>query len=158
MRGIEVAASGRVALSVDRQSLWPLLFQPEILQRVIPGAKSVTQLSENSFEADLSLGVGRRFSSRYTVHLDLMDIQPDHSFKAAGEARGSLGGGTAEGWIRLEETPTGCNLDWQYKGVVTGTVTRAGRLAVRFASRLFLSRLFIQLGKEVTRDAIGTAR
>ena len=133
--------------------VWSALLDPDILQRLIPGADRVQRLGTERFEASLSFGVGR-VRGRYHVEMQLSGVVPPHALDLAGQARGWLGGGGATAHVELTEAGTaGTTVAWCYAGVVTGPVALAGAALLGGTSRLFVQRFFLALARHLAAEA-----
>ena len=133
--------------------VWSALLDPDILQRLIPGADRVVRLDPDRFKASLSFGVGR-VRGRYEVELRLSEVVPPRALDLAGQARGWLGGGGATAHVELTEAGTaGTTVAWCYAGVVTGPVALAGTALLGGTSRLFVQRFFLALSRHLAAEA-----
>ena len=148
-----LSGQGRVEVAAPCDHVWSALLEPDILQRLIPGADRVRRLGTDRFEASLSFGVGR-VRGRYEVELRLSEVVPPRALDLAGQARGWLGGGWATAHVELTETGRARTVvAWRYAGVVTGPVALAGTALLGGTSRLFVQRFFLALFRHVAAEA-----
>ena len=83
--------SGEQHIAATRERVWQALNDPEVLQRCIPGAETLTKLADDAFEATVAVKVGpvrARFSGKVT----LSDLDPPNGYTISGEGSGGAAG------------------------------------------------------------------
>lgn len=83
--------SGEQHIPAARERVWQALNDPEVLQRCIPGAETLTKLADDAFEATVAVKVGpvrARFSGKVT----LSDLDPPKGYTISGEGSGGAAG------------------------------------------------------------------
>ncbi len=97
------------------------------------------------------MGVGF-IKARYTVQLQLSDLNPPHSLYLSGSGQSSVGTGAGQGMVRLTAVETGTRLHYNYQAQVGGKVAMVGSRMLEGASRLIIGQLFESLAKQVKQD------
>jgi carbon monoxide dehydrogenase subunit G len=83
--------SGEYKIPAARETVWDALNDPRILQQAIPGAESVTRLSDTEFEAIAKAKVGP-VSARFKGKVTLSDIDAPNGYTISGEGNGGVAG------------------------------------------------------------------
>ena len=146
--GMSLQAQGEVDIPASPQQVYDMLLDPDALARVIPGCHSLQADGPNSYRADVTVGVGF-IKARYTVQLQLSDLDPPHSLCLAGSGQSSMGTGAGRGQVKLTATTTGTRLHYDYQAQVGGKVAMVGSRMLEGAARIVIGQLFESLARQV---------
>lgn len=144
-------AAGDIDIAATPQQVFDTLLNPESLARVIPGCHALQADGEHRYCAEVTVGVGF-IKARYTVQLQLSDLNPPHSLYLSGSGQSSVGTGAGQGMVRLTAVETGTRLHYDYQAQVGGKVAMVGSRMLEGASRLIIGQLFESLAKQVKQD------
>jgi 2-furoyl-CoA dehydrogenase large subunit len=147
--GLSLHSSGSISIAASPEKVFSVLLNSEALARVIPGCHALVQVGENSYRADITVGVGL-VKARYKASIVLSDIDAPHSLRLAGQGISSLGTGAGSGTVRLEATKYGCKLHYDYAAQVGGKVAAVGSRMLDGAAKIILAQLFASLGRQAT--------
>lgn len=147
--GLSLHSSGSILIAASPEKVFAVLLDPEALARVIPGCHALVPVGENSYRADVTVGVGL-IKARYVANIVLSDIDAPHSLRLAGQGMSSLGTGAGSGMVRLEATADGCQLHYDYAAQVGGKVAAVGSRMLDGAAKIILAQLFESLGRQAT--------
>ncbi len=150
--GLRLSASGVVDVSASAEEVFDVLLSPQALARVIPGCHELTAVGENRYRADVTVGVGL-VKARYLAQIELSDIQRPYSLRLKGSGQSSLGTGSGDGRIQLENTSTGCRLTYDYEAKVGGKVAAVGPRMLEGAARIIIGQLFAALGRQASGES-----
>lgn len=145
---MSLQATGDIDIAATPQQVFDTLLSPEALARVIPGCHALQADGEHRYRAEVTVGVGF-IKARYTVQLQLSELQPPHSLCLAGSGQSAVGTGAGQGMVRLTATETGTRLHYNYQAQVGGKVAMVGSRMLEGASRLIIGQLFESLAKQV---------
>ena len=99
-------------------------------------------LSDTSFRADVTLGVGP-VKGRYRAEISLSDLQPPQQAKLTGAATGALGFGHGTGTVTLsEEAPGRTVIAYRYEAAIGGKVASIGGRLLDGATRVIIGQFF----------------
>ena len=146
--GMNLQAQGEVDIAATPQQVYDTLLNPDALARVIPGCHSLQADGPNNYRADVTVGVGF-IKARYTVQLQLSDLDPPHSLCLAGSGQSVMGTGAGRGQVRLTATSTGTRLHYDYQAQVGGKVAMVGSRMLEGAARIIIGQLFESLARQV---------
>lgn len=159
--GLALQATGTVDIAAPPERVFAVLLDPTELARVIPGCHALERIEanagENSYRADVTVGVGL-VTARYEAEITLSDIDAPNSLRLAGRGASSLGTGVGNGTVRLEPTPAGTRLHYDYEAQVGGKVAAVGSRMLEGAARIVLAQLFESLGRRAVGAAAPAAR
>ena len=147
--GLTLAAQGSVDIAAPPQRVFEVLLDPAALARVIPGCHGLQADGPNRYRADVTVGVGL-IKARYEARISLSEIDAPHSLRLAGVGSSSLGTGAGDGAVRLEATPDGTRLHYDYRAQVGGKVAMVGSRMLEGAARVIVAQLFESLGRQAT--------
>ncbi len=147
--GHALEGRGSTAVPASPEEVWAILLDDNRLAAVIPGCHDLVKSGDNSYRADVTLGVGP-IKGRFAAKVALQDLDPPQSLRLVGSATGPLGRSEGEGHISLHPTREGTQVDYAYTVRISGKVAAVGgRMmdgAVRALINLFFKRLVSQTG------------
>ena len=144
-------------IAAPPERVFAVLLDPAALARVIPGCHALQADGENRYRADVTVGIGL-IKARYEAHITLSDIEAPHRLRLAGSGSSSLGTGAGDGLVRLEATPAGTRLHYDYRAQVGGKVAMVGSRMLEGAARVIVAQLFESLGRQAAGgDALPVA-
>jgi 2-furoyl-CoA dehydrogenase large subunit len=157
-RGLQ--GSGETFVPATPQQVWDTLLDPEKLAAVIPGCHSLDLVSENSYRAEISLGVGP-VRGRFRATVELSELDPPRAITLSGGLDGPLGASRGGGRVRLEAADGGTNVAYDYTVDISGKVAAVGGRMLEGAARVvvgqFFQRLVAQVGGPADAPAAETA-
>ena len=139
--------SGTFNLKIDPRKAWDLLNDVAVLQACIPGCKSLKATGPDSYEAELSAGVGPvRGAYRGTVNLK--DRNAPTSYRMIVEGSGAAGFIKGEGTITLAPGATGgTTVTVSGTAEAGGMIARVGQRLIGGAANQMLNQFFGCLSK-----------
>jgi len=147
--GLSLSAQGTVEIAATPERVFAVLLDPVALAKVIPGCHELKTDGEGRYRADVTVGIGL-IKARYEALIKLSDIQPPHSLRLAGSGSSSLGTGAGDGLVRMEATPTGTLLHYDYRAQVGGKVAMVGSRMLESAARVIVAQLFESMGRQAS--------
>ncbi len=145
-RGVEGSGSCFVPASPD--DVWKTLLDPVKLAGVIPGCHSLDEVGENSYKADIAIGVGA-VRGRFQAQVQLSDLNPPTSVLLAGGMTGPLGSSSGSGHVTLTEEDGGTRVTYEYTVEINGKVAAVGGRMLDGASRALVKQFFNRLVAQV---------
>ena len=137
-----LTGAGSVELSAAPEDVWALLLDPDTLAAVVPGCESLDQVDEDSFTAQVTIGVAG-IKGVYNAEINLRDKQPPNSVRLVGKASGALGFGEGEGKVTLEAIGDGrTRLSYSYRANVGGKVAAVGQRMLGTVTKLLIGQFF----------------
>ena len=146
--GHAMVGRGETTVPAAPEAVWQTLLDPEKLAAVIPGCHALELVGENSYRAEVSLGVGP-VRGRFRAEVRLTDLDPPRSVTLSGELSGPLGSSRGGGVVRLEPTEGGTRVDYDYRVEISGKVAAVGGRMLEGAARIVIGQFFERLVSQV---------
>lgn len=138
--------SGEHLVASDRQTVWKVLHDAQVLQRCVPGCERIAWLDSETVEASLVLRVGT-VRRRYLGRVRIADSNPWDSYTLLIGETGR--GNSVVSRIRLEPRDTETAVCYEVEARLDGYLARLGApVAVAIARRL-AARFFERLASEI---------
>lgn len=148
---------GSEIIQAPVETLWVALNDPVVLTRCVPGCKSMTEISPDTYKVDMQLRVAAVGGS-FEGEIALSDKEPPKACSIKVSGAGTLGHGN--GSARFELTPEGLNaakLTYQGVGEIGGLVAGVGQRILGSVSKHLVGKFFTALRKEFEVPSQGAA-
>jgi 2-furoyl-CoA dehydrogenase large subunit len=150
--GHGLTGAGSVEIAASPETVFAVLLDPNALANVIPGCRELQPIGEHRYRADVTVGVGL-IKARYDAEIELSDLHAPRALRLRAKGIGGLGAAEGSGRIRLEPSPLGTRLEYEYDAAVSGTVAAVGGRMLEQGATLVLKQLFEQLGRQASSQA-----
>jgi 2-furoyl-CoA dehydrogenase large subunit len=145
-----LTGSGSTIVPTDRETVFKMLLDPNVLAQIIPGCHALRVTGPNAYRADVTLGAGP-VRARFNANVKLSDLVAPESARLEGRLIGPLGVANGQGRITLHDVAEGTRADFHYDVTVSGAIGAiAGRMldgATRSLINLFFRRLVSATGR-----------
>ena len=155
--GLALQASGIVDIAATPEQVFAVLLDPQALARVIPGCHALVSDGPDRYKADVTVGVGM-IKARYEARIELSEIDAPRSLRLACQGISSLGTGSGDGLVRLEATPEGTRLYYDYQAQVGGKVAMVGSRMLEGAAKIIVAQLFESLGRQAAGGSVASSK
>ena len=142
--GHALQGQGSTIVPASPDEVWSILLDEGKLAAVIPGCHVLSMTGENTYRADVTLGVGP-VKGRFVATVGLRDLDPPHALRLIGSAAGPLGTSQGEGLVSLFETPEGTRVEYSYTVRISGKVAAVGGRMIDGAARALINQFFKRL-------------
>ena len=118
---------GEVSLPANRQTVWNMLNDPEVLKQCIPGCQELERIGENGFRAIAKIKVGP-VSATFKGNVELTDMDPPNGYRISGQGEGGIAGFAKGGAnVGLKDGPDGGTiLVYDVEANVGGKIAQLG--------------------------------
>lgn len=146
---VELEGQERIAAPV--QTVWEALNDPDILRECIPGCESLDKKSDTEMEAVVALKIGP-IKARFNGEVELVNLQPPHSYTIQGEGKGGIAGFAKGGAdVKLEEDGEGGTLlSYVAKADVGGKIAQMGSRLIVSTTKKLAGQFFSNLNDRIT--------
>jgi carbon monoxide dehydrogenase subunit G len=145
-----VEISGTFELKATPDKAWELLNDVSVLQKCIPGCKSLKETAKDQYEAELNVGIGP-VRGTYKGTVQIKDRKPPRSYRLIIEGKGGAGFVRGDGVVSLaESTSGGTKIDVKGTGEAGGMLARVGQRLMSGAASNLLKQFFTCLGKQAS--------
>jgi hypothetical protein len=156
-RSMKLDIGGVEKIQVPAEALWKALNDPAVLTRCIPGCKTMTEISPDTYKVEMQLRVAAVGGS-FEGEISLSDKEPPKTCQIKVSGAGTLGHGN--GSARFEIAPEGAaasSLTFQGVGEIGGLVAGVGQRILSSVSKHLVGRFFTALRKELEAPVEGAA-
>ena len=135
---------GEFVFDGDREEVWELVRDPEVLATALPGAQSMNKVSDSEYEGTMNVRVGP-VSGVFSGKVIVSDEVPPESYTLTVEGKGAPGFVKGTGHVELVDQGGGTTL-MQYQGDVQvgGKIAGVGQ------------RMLETVSKSMTRQGLET--
>jgi 2-furoyl-CoA dehydrogenase large subunit len=136
--------SGESAVSASREVVWQCMLNPEHLQGILPGCKSLEQIGANEYVANMVLGVGP-IKGEFSASFEFIPLEPWCVLRINGQAAGPLGNSSGTALLTLVEEDGVTTISYDYQVQLTGKVAAVGGRLIDGAARALVKQLVAAL-------------
>lgn len=134
--------TGIYRLEEPRSLVWARLFDPQVLQRCIPGCKALTQTGENSFDAKVLLKIGP-VSANFAAVVEIRDTVVPESCRIVGKGNGGIAGfAKGDCVVTLAEDGDATLLTYTANAEIGGKIAALGNRLVQATSKKLADQFF----------------
>ena len=132
---------GVYSFPAPAEKVWDLLLDPESLRSCIPGVETLTETSEDHFDAVMKVGVAA-IKGTYKGKVGIVDKEPPSNYTLQIEGSGGPGfvKGTAK--IILEPDGEGTRLKVEGDGQVGGMLAGVGQSMLPGVAKMLMNQFF----------------
>jgi len=141
--------NGEVQLSANRDKVWAMLNDPEVLKACIPGCEMLEKNSDNEFQAVASIKVGP-VKARWKGKVRLLDLDPPNGYRISGEGEGGVAGfakGNAK--VALSDKDGGTLLSYDVDAQIGGKLAQLGQRLINSAAKKTADDFFVKFAAAV---------
>ena len=142
---------GTHELRAQRERVYQALVDPEVLQRCIPGCKSLEKTGENTYAATLRAGVGS-IKGVFKGNVRLEDMRPPSHYRLVIDGKGQPGFMKGSGDLDLEEQGDATVIKYTGDVQVGGTIASVGQRMIQGTAKMMASQFFTALEAEAQTE------
>jgi carbon monoxide dehydrogenase subunit G len=110
-------------LQVTRAEIWPLIFDPECLIKLIPGCEELKRVNENEYKGVVRVGIAG-VSGKYNAIVRLIELDPPNFCRFEGEIIGNTGIVQGEASFQLKDKDQCSVVTYRASGTITGALSK----------------------------------
>lgn len=142
--------SGTKTFPISPLKTYELLVNPDVIVRAMPGLKSLNQVSDSLYEADIEIGVAG-IKGRYQGSIEMKDIVAPEKYTLVVKGEGPMGFMEADVGLHLtaaEGDPDATVLNYDGEAKVGGTVAGVGQRVLSGVAKLLINQFFSGVERE----------
>ncbi|MEE2956425.1 MAG: molybdopterin cofactor-binding domain-containing protein [Pseudomonadota bacterium] len=140
--------NGQTTVPAKPQEVWNTLLDSSALAAVIPGCHELKRITENSYRAEVTLGVGP-VRGRFIANVALTEMQEPKETKISGGLIGPLGASQGVGHVILTPVESGTTVSYDYSIELSGTIASVGGRLLEGAAKALVKQFFQRLVSQV---------
>lgn len=140
--------AGSYTFDAPRESVWELLMNPTVLQRIIPGCERLEEIGPDTYSADIKLGIAN-IRGDYTGTVKISDQHPPERYRLEGEGRGKPGFAKGSGELELLTEDGKTTMRYQADVQVGGPVAGIGQRLIEASAKSIINQSLKALGAEL---------
>jgi len=137
---------GRYLIAAPPAAVWAALHDPDILATCIPGAQSVTRVSDTEYQAVAAIKIGpvkAKFSGKVTWEDAVVPRDFSHAGVLSGEGQGGPAGfARGQSEIFLSEEGGGTVLTYTAKATIGGKLAQVGQRLIDATAKSLADEFF----------------
>ncbi len=138
---------GSYTIKASRERLWPLMIDPEVLSRCVPGCQSLAAQEDGSYKMAMKAGVGS-IKGLFNGLIRLADIREPEHYRMIVEGKGAPGFVKGEGALDLSEQGEETVVNYSGDVSVGGTLASVGQRMVLSAAKMMAGQFFAAIEAE----------
>lgn len=139
---------GSYDFAFERELVWDVLMDIDVLGSIIPGSKGLEEIGENKYQSKLSVRVGP-VNGKFEANFELADINEPASYRLLVAGKGPAGHVTGEGTIRLERGNGGTVMHYAGDARIGGKIAAVGQRLLDVAAKQIAKQSLKKLSKQV---------
>lgn len=139
---------GSYDFEFERELVWDVLMDIDVLGSIIPGSKGLEEIGENKYQSKLSVRVGP-VNGKFESQFELVDMNAPESYRLLVEGKGPAGHVTGEGTIRLEQENGKTVMRYAGDARIGGRIAAVGQRLLDVAAKQIAKQSLKKLSKQV---------
>ena len=139
---------GSYDFDFERELVWDVLMDIDVLASIIPGSKGLEEIGENKYQSKLSVRVGP-VNGKFEAQFELADINAPESYRLLVAGKGPAGHVTGEGTIRLEQGNGGTVMHYAGDARIGGKIAAVGQRLLNVAAKQIAKQSLKKLSRQV---------
>lgn len=144
--------SGEERFDANIERIWSMVNDPAVLQRCIPGCKTMTETGPDQYKIDLNLKVAS-VGGTMEGAISLSEKTPPTRCRILVEGSGTLGTGKGDAIFELREDGGQVVMKYEGTGDVGGLVAGVGQRILKGVAKHLIGKFFTAFRGEIQKAA-----
>ncbi len=131
--------SGDFTFAADRQTVWDLLHDPDVIKASIKGCESLDEIEPGRYRAQVIVGVAA-IKGRYSGTVEISEKNEPESYRMTVSGQGRPGKIDAFGVISLSDGQSITRLTFDGEVKTVGTLARVGSRLTTAAAKMMIKQ------------------
>ena len=147
-----IGVDGTYSIDAPREVIWPQIFDPNSLMKLIPGCQGLEQTSPNEYHGKIQVGFAS-ISGEYTTFVRILDQAPPGYCAFEGEVSGPTGIAKGDASFNLEEVNGKTIIHYQTNALITGALATLDSRFLEGAVKTLIQLGLSSLNKQFKKNA-----
>ena len=134
--------------NVSRDVVWPMLLDPAVLAKVMPGCDRLEKSGDNEYEGELNIKVGP-VQGKFKGTIALSEINEPESYHMEVNGRGPAGIIKGVGKLHLAEDEDGTLMTYDGDAQVSGRIAQVGQRLIDTSAKAIIRQSLEGLDQQV---------
>ncbi len=139
---------GSYEFEFERELVWEVLMDIDVLGSIIPGSKGLEAIGENKYQSKLSVRVGP-VNGKFESSFELADVNAPESYRLIVEGKGPAGHVTGQGEIRLAQENGVTVMHYAGDARIGGKIAAVGQRLLDVAAKQITKQALKKLSKQI---------
>ena len=139
---------GTYTFAAPRDVVWPVMLDPEVLAKAMPGCEKLEQTDENSYSGILNIRVGP-VQGRFNGTIVLSDINAPEGYTLALKGNGAPGFVNGTGTMELIDEGDSCTVKYTSDAQVGGRLAGVGQRLLETSARAIVRQSLEAIEQQV---------
>ena len=139
---------GSYEFAFERELVWDVLMDIDVLGSIIPGSKGLTEIGENKYQSRLAVRVGP-VSGKFESNFELVDVNEPESYRLIVDGKGPAGHVAGEGEIRLAQDNGVTVMHYAGDARIGGKIAAVGQRLIDVAAKQITKQALKKLTKQI---------
>lgn len=139
---------GSYEFEFERELVWDVLMDIDVLGSIIPGSKGLQEVGENKYESKLAVRVGP-VNGKFESSFELADVLAPESYRLIVEGKGPAGHVTGAGEIRLAQAKGKTVMHYAGDARIGGKIAAVGQRLLDVAAKQITKQALRKLSKQI---------
>lgn len=149
---MSMTMQGEVVLNEQKDLVWTLLNDPEILQHCIPGCEKVEKTSDSTYAAVVKVKLGP-ISAKFKGNVQLASGELPDTYVISGQGDGGIAGLAKGGaLVTLTAAETGTLLIYDVEAQVSGRMMQMGARLINSVMRKLADEFFANFAARLAAE------
>ena len=142
--------SGNRIIPASRSKVWQALNDPEILERILPGAKNVERIDSTQYNVETQMKIGP-VSANFKGCIRLSNVVPNERYTIHAEGKGVAGFAKGTGEVTLQDAENDKTLlTYEAHSTVGGKLAQIGQRLIDATATHMTEEFFANLARILT--------
>lgn len=147
-----ISVDGTYNLDAPREIVWPNIFNPNTLMKLIPGCQGLEQVSPTEYKGNIRVGFAS-ISGEYNTFVRILDQAPPEHCAFEGEVSGPTGIAKGDASFSLEEVDGKTVISYQTNALITGALSSLNPRFIEGAIKTLVQLGLSSLNKQLKNTA-----
>jgi carbon monoxide dehydrogenase subunit G len=139
---------GSHTFAAPRDSVWPMLLDPEVLASVLPGCRALEQIGDNEYRGVLNIRVGP-VQGKFDGIVTLSEINPHEGYHLSVSGKGAPGFVKGSGSLELHSENGETVLRYEGTAQVGGRIASVGQRLLDTSAKAIIRQSLAGLDQQV---------
>ena len=137
-----------IYVDANQQAVWNALNDPNVLKAATPGCKSLTEIGEDHYKANISLGIAA-VRGEYDAEIQIKEKEEPNRYRILMQANSPMGFVEGDAVVQLNYKDNKTAIQYNGTAKVGGMIAGVGQRVLGGISKLIVKDFFKTIAKEV---------